>query len=174
MAYSFLVSEERKVVAKKLKWKYANIKTINCIKMTELKMTELKTRFPITHALCEKHNKRYRKNEPDIVIQNGITYDKSVLPVLSQWELDTFIELQEKNQEIINMCFIDLTHILEQQEKQIVTRDKKKKKKTHNHDEPMKLIYDRLIKLNQHNDDLCFIDKWVLFIKSQGEFSQFF
>ena len=133
-------------------------------------MTELKMRFPITYSLCEKYNKRYRKNLPDIIIQNGVMYDKSVLPMLSQGDIDMFVELQEKNQELINMCFIDLTNILEQHEKQIITRTIKNQ----NQNNPMKSIYDRLSKLNLHKDDLSFIDKWVLFIKSQNEFSQFF
>jgi len=132
---------------------------------------ELQTRFPIIYSACELHNKKYKKYPQNIIIQNGITYDKSVLSMLSQSDIDNFIQLQIKNPEIIIMCFENLIEILTQNEKQIVT---KKSKKIHNQNNPINKIYDKLIKLNVHNNDLSFIDKWCLFIKSQDQFSCFF
>ena len=125
-------------------------------------MTELQTSFPITFAKCEEHIKKYRKYEPNIITNKGITYDKSIIPILSDDEIEHFIELQIKYPEIINDCFSNLIELLEQQEKQMITQNN-----------PMKKIYDLLINLNEH-DDMKIIDKWVLFIKSENEFSKFF
>jgi hypothetical protein len=82
-----------------------------------------------------------------------------------------FIDLQIKYPEIINNCFSNLIELLEQQEKQIITR---KNKKIITQNNPMKKIYDLLINLNEDDEDVEIIDKWVLFIKSQNEFSKFF
>ena len=133
-------------------------------------MSVLQTRFPITFAKCEEHIKKYRKREPNIITNKGITYDKSIIPILSDDEIEHFIDLQIKYPEIINNCFSNLIELLEQQEKQIITR---KNKKIITQNNPMKKIYDLLINLNE-NDDMEIIDKWVLFIKSQNEFSKFF
>ena len=38
----------------------------------------------------------------------------------------------------------------------------------------MKQIYNLLVNANEEQNDLEMIDKWVLFIKSQNEFSKFF
>ncbi len=72
--------------------------------------------------------------------------------------------------QLINNCFSNLIELLEQQEKQIITR---KNKKIITQNNPMKKIYELLINLNE-DDDMEIIDKWVLFIKSQNEFSKFF
>lgn len=133
-------------------------------------MTALQTRFPITFAKCEEHIKKYRKHEPNIITNKGITYDKSIIPILSNDEIEHFIDLQIKYPEIINNCFSNLIELLEQQEKQIITR---KNKKIITQNNPMTKIYDLLINLNE-DDDMEIIDKWVLFIKSQNEFSKFF
>lgn len=133
-------------------------------------MTELKTRFPITFAKCEEHIKKYRKYESNIITNKEITYDKSIIPILSYDEIEHFIDLQIKYPEIINNCFSNLIELLEQEEKQIITR---KNKKIITQNNPMKKIYDLLINLNEV-DDMEMIDKWVLFIKSQNEFSNFF
>ena len=79
-------------------------------------MTELEIRFPITFTKCQEHNKKYKKNEPNIITNMGITYDKSVIPILSDDEIEHFIDLQIKHPEIINNCFNNLIEILEQQE----------------------------------------------------------
>ncbi len=136
-------------------------------------MTALQTRFPITFAKCEEHIKKYRKHEPNFITNKGITYDKSVIPILSDDEIEYFIDLQIKYPEIINNCFSNLIELLEQQEKQekqIITR---KNKKILTQNNPMRKIYELLINLNG-DDDMEIIDKWVLFIKSQNEFSKFF
>lgn len=131
---------------------------------------DLKTRFPITYSLCKKYRTR-----PEIVTQKDITYDKSAIPILTQHEINAFIKLQIKYPEIIDMCFDDLINVLEkkeQLEQQMITRNKKNL--IESQPNPMSSIYERLIKLNVHKNDLGFIDKWVLFIKSQNEFSCFF
>ena len=125
-------------------------------------MALLQTRFPITFAKCEEHIKKYRKCDPNIITNKGITYDKSIIPILSDDEIEHFIDLQIKYPEIINNCFSNLIELLEQQEKQIITRNN-----------PMKKIYELLINLNE-DADMETIDKWILFIKSQNEFSKFF
>ena len=136
-------------------------------------MTELQTRFPITFAKCDAHIKKYRKIEPNIITNKGITYDKSVIPILTDDEIEYFIDLQIKYPEIINKCFINLIELLEQHEKQnqIITR---KNKKLITQNKPMKQIYDLLVNTNENKYNLEMIDKWVLFIKSQNEFSKFF
>ena len=133
-------------------------------------MALLQTRFPITFAKCEEHIKKYRKCDPNIITNKGITYDKSIIPILSDDEIEHFINLQIKYPEIINNCFSNLIELLEQQEKQIITR---KKQKIITRNNPMKKIYELLINLNE-DADMETIDKWILFIKSQNEFSKFF
>ena len=132
---------------------------------------ELQTRFPITFAKCQEHNKKYKKNEPTLIANNGIIYDKSVIPILTDNEIEHFMDLQIKYPEIINNCFNNLIVLLEEREKQIITRKNKKSRTLQN--TPMKQIYDSLINLNEYND-MEMIDKWILFIKSQNEFSKFF
>lgn len=132
---------------------------------------DLKTRFPITFYKCQEFRKKNYKYEPNIITHKGITYDKSVIPILTNDNIKYFIDLQIKYPEIINNCFNNLIEILEENEKQIITRKTKKNKQLQN--THMKQIYDLLINLNEHND-LETIDKWVLFIKSQNEFSNFF
>lgn len=134
-------------------------------------MTELQTRFPITFAKCQEHIKKY---EPNIITNMGITYDKSVIPILTDDEIEHFIDLQIKYPEIINKCFSNLIVLLEQQEKQqtqIITR---KNKRLIAQNKPMTQIYDLLVNTNEQKNNLEMIDKWVLFIKSQNEFSKFF
>jgi hypothetical protein len=138
-----------------------------------LRMTELQTRFPITFAKCDAHIKKYRKIEPNIITNKGITYDKSVIPILTDDEIEYFIDLQIKYPEIINKCFINLIELLEQQENQqtkIITRKNKRLIAQNN---PMTQIYDLLVNTNEQTN-LEMIDKWVLFIKSQKEFRKFF
>ena len=129
---------------------------------------DLKTRFPITFAKCQEFRKKYYKNEPDIITKKGITYDKSIIPILTDNEIEYFIDLQIKYPEIINNCFNNLIEILEENETQIITKKTKKLKTQQN--SPMKKIYDLLINLNETEK----IDKWVLFIKSQNEFCKLF
>ena len=137
-------------------------------------MTELQTRFPITFAKCQDHIKKYKKYEPNIITNMGITYDKSVITILTDDEIEHFINLQIKYPEIINNCFSNLIELLEQQEKQqnqIITR---KNKRLIVHNKPIKQIYELLVNTNEQKNNLEMIDKWVLFIKSQNEFSKFF
>lgn len=136
-------------------------------------MTTLQTRFPTTFAKCKQYNEKYRKFEPNIITNKGVKYNKSVIPILSDIEIEYFINLQIKYPETINNCFNNLTEILEQQEKlqqQIITR---KNKKLIIQNKPMNKIYECLTNLHEHTD-MQMIDKWVLFIKSQNEFSEFF
>lgn len=130
-------------------------------------MTSLQIRFPQTFAECEKYIKKYSKYESNIIINKGIRYNKNIVLILSDDEIKYFIDLQIKHSLIINDCFNILIEILEQREKQIIT------KKIVKQNNPMKKIYDLLISLNEHKN-LETIDKWVLFIKSQNEFSKFF
>jgi hypothetical protein len=137
-------------------------------------MTTLQTRFPITFSKCKKHNEKYKKYEPNIITSRGIVYDKSVIPILRNDEIERFIDLQIKYPEIINNCFDKLIEILEQQEKQetqVITRQNKKMFKENS---PIKQIYELLININEHKNNRKIIDNWILFIKSQNEFSKFF
>lgn len=136
---------------------------------------ELETRFPKTFSKCEEFNKKYKIYEPNLDTNNGITYDRSVIPILTDDEIEMFINLQLKYPEIIKECFDNLIKILENQENQDhIVKIKKVTKKNRNQNIHMKQIYDLLINLNEHNNDMEIIDKWVLFIKSQNEFSKFF
>lgn len=137
-------------------------------------MTTLQTRFPITFGKCEEQFKKYRKYEPNIITNKGITYDRSVIPILTDDEIEYFIDLQIKYPEIINNCFSNLIELLDQQEKQqkqIITRKDKKIITTQIN--PMNKIYDLLINLNEHKD-MEIIDKWILFLKTQNDFKNFF
>ena len=133
-------------------------------------MTELRTRFPITFAKCQEHIKKH-KYEPHIITNMGITYDKSAIPILTDDEIEYFIDLQIKYPEIITNCFSSLIEILEQQEKLQGQQITRKAKKEFARNKPMKQIYDLL---HKHNNNPETTDKWVLFIKSQNEFSEFF
>jgi hypothetical protein len=62
-----------------------------------------------------------------------------------------------------------LINILEEREKE--EQEQKIQTPQHNH---IKNIYNLLIKLNVHNNNMGMIDNWVLFIKSQNDFSKFF
>jgi hypothetical protein len=132
---------------------------------------DLKTRFPITFNSCQEFSKKYKKCEPNFITSQGITYDKSVIPMLSNDDIEYFINLQIKYPEIINNCSDKLIQILEEKEKQIITKKTKKLKIQNTY---MKQIYDLLANVNEDNNDTNIIDKWVLFIKSQDEFSNFF
>ena len=130
-----------------------------------LTFMELDKKFPLTYARCELYNNKYRKFPPYIINNNGIIYDKSIIPILSENEINNFIELQKKYPQIINNCFDKLIKILENQEKKIVISENQKN--------PMDEIYDILSSLNIYNNKNM-IDKWVLFIKSQNDFCYFF
>jgi hypothetical protein len=62
---------------------------------------------------------------------------------------------------------------LEQQENQQTKIIKRKNKRLIAQNNPMTQIYDLLVNTNEQTN-LEMIDKWVLFIKSQKEFSKFF
>jgi len=130
---------------------------------------ELEQRFPITFAKCQEFSKKHKRCEPNIVTTKGITYDKSVIPILTENEVEHFIDLQMKYPETINACFNGLIEILETYENPIKTSKKNKTLKKN----PMAQIYSSLTALNEHTN-MEQIDKWVLFIKSQNEFSKFF
>lgn len=86
----------------------------------------LQQQFPLTFSRCALHNKKNKKLPPALVTQNSITYDTSVIPMLTQTEIDNFIHLQITYPDIINKCFDNLIEILQQQEQQMITRSKKK------------------------------------------------
>lgn len=128
---------------------------------------KLQNKFPHTYALCAKRKRKYK---PDIVTTNEITYDRSVLPILTQIEIEHFIELQKKYPETINECFNNLIKILEQGEKRLTLQNKKIKQQNYNY---MGDIFNSLNNLKIFKDAYQ-IDKWILFIKSQDDFSVFF
>jgi hypothetical protein len=140
-------------------------KEYNNIFNYNVEFMELDKKFPLTFARCELYNGKYKKFPPYIIKNNGIIYDKSRIPILSEDEIKNFIELQKKYPQVINDCFDKLIKILENQEKQIVIS---KNQKT-----PMDEIYDTLSSLNIYNNK-SMIDKWILFIKSQNDFCYFF
>jgi len=74
-----------------------------------------------------------------------------------------------ENPDIVNKCFDYLIENLENLEKQMVTRHNKKTKIK----SPMNNIYETLTS-TKLCDDQFMIDKWVLFIKSQGDFNKFY
>lgn len=132
---------------------------------------DLQTRFPITYALCEKRNKKYLKF--NLITKDGVTYNKSVIPTLQQYQIDNFINLQNKYPEVINECFNNLIKILEEGEKINSGCQSNKLQE----DRPMDKIYNLLTDLQLKELQICdmiMIDNWVLFIKSQNEFSKFF
>ena len=132
---------------------------------------DLQTRFPITYALCEKRIKKYLKF--NLITKDGVTYNKSVIPTLQQYQIDNFINLQNKYPEVINECFDNLIKILEEDEKINAGSQSNKSQE----DRPMDKIYKLLTHLQLKESPFCdmmMIDKWVLFIKSQNEFSKFF
>lgn len=132
---------------------------------------DLQTRFPITYALCEKRNKKYLKF--NLITKDGVTYNKSVIPTLQQYQIDNFINLQNKYPEVINECFNNLIKILEEGEKINSGCQSNKLQE----DRPMDKIYNLLTDLQLKELQICdmiIIDNWVLFIKSQNEFSKFF
>jgi len=61
---------------------------------------ELKTKFPIMFSQCQEYIK-HRKYEPTIINFREITYDKSVIPILTDNEIDFFyrftIEISRHN-----------------------------------------------------------------------------
>ena len=130
---------------------------------------DLQTKFPIMFSKCEEYNKKNKKNKPNIIICNGVTYDKTAIPFLTNNDINLFIDLQIKYPEIIDNCFNCLINILEEREKE--EQEQKIQTPHHNH---IKNIYNLLIKLNVHNNNMGMIDNWVLFIKSQNDFSKFF
>lgn len=141
-------------------------------------MTELQTRFPITFAKCQDIKQyKNKKYQPNIITNMGITYDKSVIPIITDDEIEHFIQLQIKYPEIINNCFSHLIELLEEQEKQqnqIIKTSLKYAQNKH-----MNKMYELLMNTNEYKDNnnihnLEMIDKWVLFIKSQNEFCKFF
>lgn len=132
---------------------------------------DLQTKFPITYALCEKRNKKYLKF--NLITKDGVTYNKSVIPTLQQYQIDNFINLQNKYPEVINECFNNLIKILEEGEKINSGCQSNKLQE----DRPMDKIYNLLTDLQLKELQICdmiIIDNWVLFIKSQNEFSKFF
>jgi len=129
---------------------------------------DLQTRFPVTFSKSDDHAKKYRKHAPNMITLYGITYDRSLLPTLSDNEIEQFANLQLEYPEIINNCFDNLIEILEQCERKIIIGIEESK------NTPMNKIYKLLEGLNVHNNDMMMIDKWVLFIKSQDKFGTFF
>lgn len=129
---------------------------------------DLQTRFPVTFSKSDDYAKKYRKHAPNMITLHGITYDRSLLPTLSDNEIEQFANLQLEYPEIINNCFDNLIEILEQCERKIIIGREESK------NTPMNKIYKLLEGLNVHNNDMMMIDKWVLFIKSQDKFGTFF
>jgi hypothetical protein len=112
--------------------------------------------------------------------QNGIEYDLSRLSIVSPEEISMFIEYQLQHPDTINACFEKLILIIEMQEiheTQINTRTrtKTKTKSGKQMDDIYQILKDQFTALTgTTNIDLSLLDKWVLFIKSQGEFSEYF
>ncbi len=63
-------------------------------------------RFPITFAKCQEYIKKYRKYKPNIITNMEITYDRSVISILTDDEIEHLIDLQIKYPEIIDKWFL--------------------------------------------------------------------
>jgi hypothetical protein len=139
---------------------------------TALSGDTLKSRFPTLYAECVKAKERCVR--PCIITHNGITFDTVGLCILSQSEIDKFIELQKAHPDIINECFEQLIKLLGNHEILLNAKTRKEKKqieKFQSNDRPMDKIYSMLLTICPNLEQ---VDKFVLFLKSQGEFSSFY
>lgn len=132
----------------------------------------LHIRFPVTYATCAAYKQKHCKPD-EIVTQNGITFNKSSIRVVSQNEINTFIEWQSKHPEIVEMgfdCFLNVVEEQEKNETRIVTKHVShqiKETYLNNH----KKMRDAMSTVTT---DLFMQDKWILFIKSQNDLCMFF
>ena len=134
----------------------------------------LNTRFPIIWEQAVTHAK-YHCKPAEIITQDGITYHRNAIRVLSQNDINKFIQLQIEHPEIIEIafkCFLNVLEEYEKNETRIVTKNIKKQTKNIIQQE-MKKLYDELKKSNLCTD-MFMIDKWVLFIKSQNDLGVLF
>lgn len=129
---------------------------------------ELNTRFPVLFASCRGERPRY---EPRMVSKREIIYDSRAIPLLTEDDIDRFVDLQRNHTTAIDECFRHLMKILEIQEQEIIHGGNETSRQGKKN--AMNEIYAVLTNLNEH-DRLSMIDNWVLFLKSQRGFSYFF
>ena len=140
--------------------------------MTEVTTYQLSSRFPVLYKECQQiRNKQNMSSNK--VIQNGIQYDISMLNIVSPEEISLFIQYQLNHPTVIQQCFENLIEILA-----LYGRPKKIKTIVNPMDNIYKILSDEYYNITNNQPDIqidkSFIDKWVLFIKSQGEFNEFF
>jgi hypothetical protein len=135
-------------------------------------IANLNIRFPITYSACAEYKKKHCKPD-EIISKNGITYNRSSIRVVTENEINQFIQWQLEYPEIIEIGFDCFLNVIEEQEKnetRIVTKHIKKQIND-TYSKNYKKLRDSMSKVTT---DLFIQDKWILFIKSQNDLCMFF
>lgn len=115
---------------------------------------DLHATFPTIVAKCQAHRAQFRPADPQIVERKGIIYDQSVIPSLTDDQIDCFVDLQLAYPDLLNTCFHYINEYIAENETGYKKFD----------NTPLRILL---------QDKNVNVDKWILFIKSQNVFSYY-